>query len=163
MSDQDQSEKTEEPTPKKLSEARKKGQIATSKEVNSFAVLLGAALIIGIAGPFVALRVYSPLAGLVEKAGTMAVDQGSSGDILFEVFGSVIIAMAPVFVVFIVLALAASMGQSGILFTTEPISPKLDKISPIKGFGRLFAVRSLVEFLKGIAKMGSSAPSRSFW
>ena len=154
MSDEDQSEKTEEPTPKKLSEARKKGQIATSKEVNSFAVLLGAALVIGVAGPFVALRVYSPLAGLVEKAGTMPIDQGSSGIVLFDVFMSVIIAMSPVFAVFIVLALAASMGQSGILFTTDPISPKLEKISPIKGFGRLFSLRSLVEFLKGIAKMG---------
>ena len=154
MSDQDQSEKTEEPTPKKLSEARNKGQIATSKEVNSFAVLLGATLVIGILGPFVTLRVYSPLAGLVEKAGTMPIDQGSSGDILFDVFTSVIIALSPVFAVFMVLALAASLGQSGILFTAEPITPKFDKISPIKGFSRLFSLRSIVEFLKGIAKMG---------
>ncbi|WP_420566446.1 flagellar biosynthesis protein FlhB [Thalassobaculum sp.] len=154
MSDQDQSEKTEEPTPKKLSEARNKGQIATSKEVNSFAVLLGATLVIGIFGPFVALRVYSPLAGIVEKAGTMPIDQGSSGDILFDLFTSVLIALSPVFAVFMVLALAASLGQSGILFTAEPITPKFDKISPIKGFSRLFSLRSIVEFLKGIAKMG---------
>ena len=154
MSDQDQSEKTEEPTPKKLSEARKKGQIATSKEVNSFAVLLGAALVVGIAGPFVALRIYAPLAGIVEKAGTMPIDQGSTGEILYDTFATVLIAMSPVFAVFIVLALAASMGQSGILFTTEPLTPKLDKISPIKGFSRLFSLRSIVEFLKGIAKMG---------
>lgn len=153
MSDQDQSEKTEEPTSKKLSEARKKGQIPNSKEVNSFAVLLGATLVIGVAGPFVALRIYSPLAGIVEKSGLMPIDQGASSEILFDAFSSVLIAMAPVFGVFMILALAASLGQSGILFTTEPLTPKLDKLSPIKGFGRLFSLRSVVEFLKGIAKM----------
>ncbi|MCR9072040.1 MAG: flagellar biosynthesis protein FlhB [Alphaproteobacteria bacterium] len=153
MSDQDQSEKTEEPTPKKLSEARKKGQVANSKEINSFFVLVGAALAVAIVGPFVALRVYSPLAGLVEKSGTMPIDLGNTGQVLFDAFASVLIAMSPVFAIFMVLALAASLGQTGILFTTEPVTPKLDKISPIKGFGRLFSLRSLVEFLKGIAKM----------
>ncbi|MDF1793167.1 MAG: flagellar biosynthesis protein FlhB [Thalassobaculaceae bacterium] len=153
MSDQDQSEKTEEPTPKKLSEARKKGQIPNSKEVNSFAVLLGATLLVAIAGPFVALRVYSPLAGIIQKSESLPIDQGNTGLILYDAFSSVLIAMLPVFAVFMVLALAASMGQSGILFTTDPLTPKLDKLSPIKGVGRLFSLRSLVEFLKGIAKM----------
>jgi len=153
MSDQDQSEKTEEPTPKKLSEARKKGQIPNSKEVNSFALLLGATLVIAIAGPFVAIRVYSPLAGLVEQSGTMAVDGGATGEILYELVLSVLTALSPVFGTLIVLAILASMSQSGILFTTGPIEPKLEKISPIKGFSRLFALRSIVEFLKGIVKL----------
>ncbi len=153
MSDQDQSEKTEEPTPKKLSEARKKGQIPNSKEVNSFALLLAAALVIGIAGPYVAIRVYAPLAGIVEKSGTMPVDLGSAGAVLYDAFADVLLALSPVFGAIIVLAIAASLGQSGILFTAETIQPKLDKISPIKGFSRLFSMRSLVEFLKGIVKL----------
>lgn len=153
MSDQDQSEKTEEPTPKKLADARKKGQIPNSKEVNSFALLLGATLLVGIAGPFVAIRVFGTLAGLVDKSGSMPIDTGNTGEILFDAVSSVLIAMSPVFAALIVLAIAASMAQSGVLFSTESIQPKLDKISPIKGFGRLFSLRSLVEFLKGIAKL----------
>lgn len=153
MSDQDDADKTEEPTPKKLAEARKKGQIPQSKEVQNFAVLLGMALVVGIAGPFVALRVYSPLASIVERSGDFQIDLGSTGEILYDAVFSVILALSPVFGVFVILALASSLGQSGILFTAETITPKLEKLSPISGFKRLFSLRSLVEFLKGIFKM----------
>ena len=153
MADQDDADKTEEPTPKKISEARKKGQIAQSKEVGNFALLFGMALVIGVVGQYIALSVYSPLAGIVEKSGTYPVDLGSAGQVLREVFASTLWAIAPVFAAFLVLGLGAGLGQSGFLFTTEPLGFKLERISPISGFKRLFSLRSIVEFLKGLAKM----------
>src|SRR3546814_10818950 len=52
-----------------------------------------------------------------------------------------------------VLGLAAGLGQSGFLLTTQPIVPKLEKISPLAGFKRLFSLKSIVEFIKGVLKL----------
>jgi flagellar biosynthetic protein FlhB len=153
MADQDDAEKTEEPTPKKLSEARNKGQIAQSKEINSFALLLGALLLIAVAASFVASRLYAPLAILVEQSAVYRIDAVSAGTILWDLTVSTLIALSPVFGAIMVLALMATLGQAGFLFTAETITPKLDKISPIKGFQRLFSLRAIVEFVKGIFKM----------
>src|SRR3546814_20011343 len=85
MSDaQDDSQKTEEPTARKLSEARKKGQIAQSKEVSNFAALLGMAFMVAAIAPFMALYLFSTLAGVVEHAESVRVPPGSTGRILFR-------------------------------------------------------------------------------
>ncbi len=153
MADQDDADKTEEPTPKKLAEARKKGQIAQSKEVQNFALLFGMALVIAVIGPYIAFNVYLPLAGVVEKSGVLPIDTGSAGSVLTEIFSDTLLTVLPVFAVFVALGLLAGLGQSGILFTTEPLGFKLERISPISGFKRLFSLRSIVEFLKGLVKM----------
>lgn len=154
MSDsQDDSQKTEEPTSRRLSEARKKGQIAQSKEVTNFASLLGMTFMVGILAPFMMLRLFSALSGVVEHAGVVQINPGTTGTILFDLSVDSLIALAPVFGLFIVLALIANIGQSGFLVTPDPIMPKLEKISPLSGLKRMVSLRSIVEFLKGLLKM----------
>ncbi|NQW11421.1 MAG: flagellar biosynthesis protein FlhB [Alphaproteobacteria bacterium] len=154
MSDsQDDAQKTEEPTPRKLEQARQKGQIAQSREVSSFAVLLGLAFTVGVMGPFMVSGIHETLAALMEKSGVIPIDQRSAGTVLSDTFLDVLLWLSPMFVLFIVLALAANFSQAGILFTTEPITPKLEKISPLAGVKRLFSLKSLVEFLKGVFKL----------
>src|SRR3546814_571904 len=137
MSDaQDDSQKTEEPTARKLSEARKKGQIAQSKEVSNFAALLGMAFMVAAIAPFMALYLFGALAGVVEHAASVRVDPGSTGRILFDLTLDSMIALSPALGLFMVLGLAAGLGQSGFLLTTQPIVPKLEKISPLAGFKR---------------------------
>lgn len=153
MSEQDEASKTEEPTPKKLQDARKKGQIPQSKEIGSFAVLAGLALVVALVAPFVLPITFEHLRAIVEQSGSISLDHGTTADVMSSVTYGVLISLAPIFAVFIVLALAVQLGQVGFLLSTEPITPKLSKISPIAGAKRLFSMKSLVEFLKGLAKI----------
>ena len=154
MSDaQDDSQKTEEPTSKKLADARKKGQIAQSKEVSNFATLLGMTFMVALLAPFIAFQLHTSMARVFHQAALVHLDAGSAGEIMFDLTLDALIALSPAFGLFMVLALLASLGQSGLLFTTEPITPKLEKLSPISGLKRMFSLKSIVEFLKGILKM----------
>lgn len=154
MSDSnDDAQKTEEPTPRKLAQAREKGQIAQSREISNFAVLLGLAFTVAVIGPFMAAGIHDTLAVLVEKSGDIPIDRSNAGDVLTDTFAGVLLWLSPAFVLFIVLALLANLGQSGFLLSTEPITPKLSKISPIAGVKRLFSLKSVVEFIKGILKL----------
>jgi len=100
---EDDAQKTEDATPKKIEESRKKGQVALSREVNNFLMLLAGTMLIAVmAGP-----VFSDL-GILMRA----------------------------------------------LWAPEAIKPSLSKISLIKGFGRIFSMRSLMEFVKGMIKIG---------
>ena len=149
----DDSQKTEDPTPKKLEEARKRGQVALSREINNWVMLFAATLFIATlsASTFLGLkdmmRVYIAHAhDLPQAPGGMAVLLG----------GTLKEAMSILFMPFLLLVLAAFLGpfiQIGPLFAPEVIKPDLSKISIRKGFGRLFSMRSIVEFLKGIMKI----------
>ncbi|MCR9175315.1 MAG: flagellar biosynthesis protein FlhB [Alphaproteobacteria bacterium] len=154
MSEQDDASKTEEPTPKKLQDARNKGQIPQSKEIGSFGVLVAFAVAVAVLAPFSASMTHGRLKTLMEQSGTISLDIGNTGDVLMSTVLSVLLYFSPIFATFIVVALAVQLGQVGFLLSAEPIIPKLSKISPIAGVKRLVSVKSLVEFLKGLAKMG---------
>jgi len=153
MSDQDDAQKTEEPTPKKLADARNKGQVVQSKEIGNFATLAGLALMLMTIAPFSISLVFKQLFVLVEMSGTIPIDQASTGDVLYRTVLWLMLYLSPIFALFIVIALATQLGQVGFLLTAEPLAPKLSKLSPIAGFKRLFGLRALVEFLKGVAKL----------
>lgn len=154
MSDaQDDSQKTEEPTSRKLSQARAKGQIVQSKEVSNLASLAGMTFVVAAIAPFMALYLYRSLAGLIEHAAVVRIDAASTGEILFDLTLDALIALSPALGLFMVLGLAAGLGQSGFLLTTEPIVPKLEKLSPLAGVKRLVSLKSIVEFIKGILKL----------
>src|SRR3546814_6866637 len=89
---------------------------------------------------------------LFRIAASVRVDPGSTGRILFDLTLDSMIALSPALGLFMVLGLAAGLGQSGFLLTTQPIVPKLEKISPLAGFKRLFSLKSIVEFIKGVLK-----------
>lgn len=154
MSDsQDDSQKTEEPTPRKLSEARKKGQIAQSKEVSNFATLLGMTFMVALLAPFMVGQFYASLSRVIDQAAMVHIDVGTTGDILFDLAFSSLLTLSPVFGLFMLLAVLANLSQSGWLLTTEPITPKLEKLSLISGAKRLLSLKSIVEFLKGMVKL----------
>lgn len=150
---EDESEKTEDPTQKRLDDARQKGQIPTSREVNHWIMFLaGAIFILGLA-PSTGRDVANALDGIFANAHAIDV----AGPALPELFSRLItdigLAIAPLAALLIVFAFAAGVIQNGFMFTPESIKPSLDKISPIAGFKRLFSLRSLTEFAKGVLKL----------
>ena len=149
---EDSSEKTEEPTPHKLREARKKGQIAKSKEFTS-AILL---LISFFSLKAFALKLWTQLSdvsnmafnfiGTDFNAAVAEIVLRSSLTSFFEM-------QLPIFIIIVVSTIIIESVQTGFLFTTETLSPKLDNINPISGFKKLFALKQLVELFKSIIKM----------
>ena len=151
--DDDDSQKTEDPTPKRLEEARKKGQIALSRELNTWLMLLAGTLIIGtMAGPFMTeLTVF--MRGFIEHAGDLPQVPGGLRETLGASFWKVMSMLAIPMLLLMFMAFIGPFAQVGPLYAPEVIKPDISKISIIKGFKRLFSMRSVVEFLKGLAKM----------
>ena len=150
---QDDSQKTEEPTQRRLDQAREKGQVAKSQEVTHWFMILAAALFIGVFGESFATGIADSLYRFVERPHSIRLDGGQLRDVLFETMGQLGLAvLAPVIVVLLA-AFTAGIIQNGVMFSTETITPKLEKLSLIKGLKRLFSSRSLVEFAKGVSKI----------
>lgn len=150
---QDDSQKTEEPTHKRLQDARDKGQIAKSQEVSHWFMIAAFAVIVGFFLPNMVRDVAAIMLPFIEQPHLMATTPGGLlaiiGDSLLSLGFALLIPMA-----FLVLtALASGFIQSGVLITAEQIKPKLEKISVLKGFKRLFSLKTLMEFAKGIAKL----------
>lgn len=149
----DDSQKTEDPTPKKLEEARKRGQIALSREVNNWVMLFAATIfIMTFAGPMM-IGLRDIMGTYIEQAHAMPQMPGGLGFVLGECLKEVLKVM---FLPFLLLMAAAFFGpflQVGPLFAPGVIKPDFSKISIFKGFARLFSLRSLVEFAKGIMKI----------
>lgn len=153
MSEEDDSQKTEEPTQKKLDDARKKGQVPLSREVNHWVMIFAGVILVATASPGVFSGLTNFLGGYIENAHDYPSMPGGFGTILGDAFGKT---MAVVSIVFAAMMIAAFIGpftQVGPLFSPESIKPKLEKISIKKGFGRLFSKNSLMEFFKGLLKI----------
>lgn len=150
---QDDAQKTEEPTPKKLEEARKKGQIALSREINNWVMLLTGTVLVGAYAPYFMAELTDVIKIYISKSHTI---EGTPGGMEIALGRGAIEVLRLLLFPFIILLCAAFMGpfiQVGPLFAPEAIKPQLSKISIMKGFKRLFSLRSLMEFAKGLMKI----------
>lgn len=148
----DASEKTEEPTQKKLDDARKKGQVPSSREVNHWFMILGATLFVMVSLPTLASGLTASMQRFLEEPHLIPVD-GEGLEILFQqMTGEIGVLLLPV-VLMVAAALAPGLLQTGFLVSTESLKPKLEKISPLSGFKRLFSLKSVMEFGKGLLKL----------
>jgi type III secretion YscU/HrpY family protein len=145
------SEKTEQPTPKKLREARKRGEVAKSRELGTAAVLLVAAGALWATGE----RLLGALTGAWDSS-LAAIEGGAAAGptaVLSASASRGLDAMAPLLAAVVAAGALASFLQVGPLATLEPVTPKLERIDPVRGFGRIFSQRQLVELLKTVAKL----------
>ena len=156
--DNDSTEKTLEPTEKKLQDARKKGDVPSSKETGNMVVVLALLGIIAFVLPIQTPKVMDALFSLIEQSTTLTVDTGPVGVTrLSEIMGdfsiNVVIAIAPLFAVLVAGAAIGAVIQGETVVSLERIRPKLSKLSPAEGLKRLFSANSMVEFLKSIVKV----------
>ncbi len=152
MSESDE-EKTEDPTHKKLEDARKKGQQAYSKEVSNFFMIFAFTMIVIMSLPNAMEHLSDSMADYLKKAGQFEATPAQieeAGETMFlDIFGFLAIPL----LFLMVAALGSSLLQNGFNISSEPIMPKLEKISLRKGFSRMFSRRSFMEFIKGIIKI----------
>lgn len=151
MADQDQN-RSEAATPFKLEEARKRGSVPKSMDVNSLAVLLAGCVALYFAGPRIVgdeLRLFSALMSNAHQT-SFAIDDISTLSV--EAFRDSLSFLSPLFLCVAVLAVLSNFLQTGPVFSFYPLKPDLDKVNPIAGFKRLFSVRLLMEAVKTVLK-----------
>ena len=152
-------EKTEQPTAKKLEDARKEGQVAKSKEIANAATLLGLFVLLKFALSFLGEQFLEMFSGVYNKFPTLIKLSGGeirSRDIFLlmqDVLLRVVICMAPFLAVGFALSFLADFIQVKWKVTTKPLKPKFNKLNPVNGFKRMISLQSLMELLKSIIKI----------
>jgi flagellar biosynthetic protein FlhB len=149
----EQSQKTEEPTEKRLQDARERGQFAVSRELNHWFMFLALTVIFLSLAPGMLKGITDTLLKFVERPERLPTDAIGLGELLSDTMAEIGgILVLPIAVV-AGAALLASLSQTGIIFSTETVMPDLSRISILAGARRLFSWRALSEFTKGLAKI----------
>ena len=149
----DDAQKTEDPTAKRLQEAREKGQVPLSREVNNWIMLFFATVLIVNFGDSFMGSLQQNLKAYLEQAHMLPADIAGIGSVLGNAFWDILRLMTLPLLTLMTAAFIGPFVQVGPLWALKAIKPDFSKISPVKGFGRLFSLRSLVEFAKGIFKI----------
>ncbi len=152
MAESDSGEKSEEPTAKKLTDARKKGQIARSKDLGTMFVLVGSACAMLLMGDLLAERLALMMKNLFTISRAEALDVNA---IFAKVGAAAFSVVTPMLWIFFIILIAAFVGNTllgGMSFSAEAMAPKASRLSPFAGFKRMFGVQAWVELLKSILK-----------
>ncbi|MEC9040920.1 MAG: flagellar biosynthesis protein FlhB [Pseudomonadota bacterium] len=147
-------EKTEEPTPRRLEKAKEEGQTARSKELATMAVLLAGAGGLLIFGTSLGASIESIMRDSFVIERSAIFDTRHMSVQLILAAKEAAWALSPILVMLLIAAIAGSVGIGGLLFSAKAIAPKFNRMDPIKGLGRMFSMRSLIELVKAIAKVG---------
>jgi flagellar biosynthesis protein FlhB len=151
--ERDQSERSEEPTQRRLDEAVRRGDVVKSHEVNTWFIIGAATLNLMLFAGSMGEGLTTALRGLIANAHALAPDGGGLMRLITMLGTRIIAAAAIPFLVLMAAAFAGNMIQHRFLWSTEPLQPSLSKISPAAGLKRLFSRQALVNFGKGLAKL----------
>ena len=147
-------EKTEAATPKKRDEARKKGQVARSQDLNGAVVLLAGLSVLALTAPLVFDRLRAAMHdGLVLAASPDVVGEQGLGALMSELATVVALAVAPVAFGSLIAGIAASVAQVGWKPSAQTIKPDPKKLNPISGAKNIFGKKALFELVKNVAKV----------
>jgi flagellar biosynthetic protein FlhB len=143
----DDAEKTEEPTAKKIEDARKEGNVPKSQDASGVMTLFVAILALLMLFPYMSERTFSLVKYYFSLVG-QEIDRNAMVDIAFVTIKEFLLIVMPISIAVAVSGVIAALAQFGFLFTTDAIIPKFSKIDPIKGTANLFSVKKLIEGVK---------------
>jgi flagellar biosynthesis protein FlhB len=151
--DSDDTEKSEDPTQKKLDDALKRGDVAKSQEVSTWFIIAGATLVLISFSDSMGSNLKATMGGLLANSWRIPADGGAlihlTARIGFEIFIAIAI---PLFLLMLA-AVAGNLIQHRLVWSGESLKPKLDRVSPLAGIKRLFSKQALVNFVKGLLKL----------
>ncbi len=153
FADGDTGEKTEPATPRRREDARKKGQVFKSTDLNSAIVLLAGSGAIFASLPFAFNEIKKLLVIFFTDYALRDMNHEYAYYLLLESIVYFAKITGPVLIAAFIGALLISYMQVGFVFTTEPLTPKFNRINPIEGFKRIFSKRALVELIKSLLKV----------
>jgi flagellar biosynthesis protein FlhB len=154
MAENDDQERTEQATPKRLEEARRKGQIPRSRDLSAAAVMLAGGTALYMTGD----QLASQFSGLMRRGLSLTREQALDTTHMLSTLASAgadgLLACLPVLGVVLLAALAAPLALGGWSFSSEALMPQFSRLNPLQGIKRMFALRSLIELGKALAKFG---------
>src|SRR5579872_7243266 len=151
--EQDKSQQTEEPTAKRLEQARESGDIVKSSEVTSFVLLAGGTLAIAMFGHSTAIAIAKLLTMFIERPEEMSVDGAGLASLSRGLLLHVALILAPFMGVMILASLAGHVVQSRPSFVPEKLKPDFSKLSIPAGLARMFGPEGWMNLLKGLVKI----------
>ncbi|MCI4661478.1 MAG: flagellar type III secretion system protein FlhB [Neomegalonema sp.] len=151
----DGQEKTLDPTPQKLKQAREKGDIPKSNDINAAAMYLGIVAVLAIGGGMIGQGLGAPLAAMLARPHdfSQALLHSGHGSMFAQLASAIGLAVAPLFLVPVLFVLIALMGQQAFVIAPSKLEPKLSKISPLANAKQKFGMTGLMEFFKSFVKL----------
>src|SRR5690625_4142534 len=154
MAEESDLEKTEPASPRRLEKAREEGQIARSRELNTFLVLAVGVAALWLTAGFLFKQLMLLFQQSMRFDLKLVVDPTAMVTQVVQLAQKVLMGLSPFFLMVFITAVIAPILLGGIVFSSKALEPKLERINPIKGLKRLFAWQTLVELIKTLAKAG---------
>jgi flagellar biosynthetic protein FlhB len=156
MSDEapEESSKTEDPSSKRLEDAHKKGDVAKSQELTTWFMLGGSALVFAMLGPSTSSALMLSLKSMVANADLYEIGGAALTNWWWGIAGSILLVSLIPLVIMAACGVIGNLIQHRPLLSLDPISPKFERVNPLAGAKRLFSSESLVNFVKGLVKLG---------
>lgn len=149
----DGQEKSEEPTSKRMADSRKKGQVARSRELNTFMMMLFSALALWFMGEGLVSGLLDLMRADLTIDRSAIFDTKAMSKHLLDDLVTSLWMLAPFMALLAVVAIGSSVSLGGFNFSLEALQPKFSKLNPLSGMKRLFGVQGLVELIKAILKV----------
>ncbi|MBK5240417.1 fused FliR family export protein/FlhB family type III secretion system protein [Clostridium sp.] len=146
----DSGEKTEDATPKKKADSKKKGQVAKSKELSSTFTLLTVTLVMILLGSYALNNLKGILSLFLGNYLTLPLTEYTVRSVHLTAIIRFCLLILPLVVPIMIMGIIASLIQSGFIFTGDPLKPDIKKLNPISGFKKIFSTRSLVELVRNL-------------
>jgi flagellar biosynthetic protein FlhB len=162
VADTDDSQKTEDPTGRRLQEAHDSGNVANSREVNNLFMILALTISVVAFGGSMARDIVNMTLPFFEAPDKVPTDIGHLTTLGWKLLGMIMLAGAAPLALALIAAFGSGYLQFGLILSTDSLMPDLDKISPLSGLKRIFSLRSLSEFFKGLLKL-AIVGSIAFW
>src|SRR5436305_5247252 len=153
--ERDTSEKTEDPTQKRLDDAHDRGDVAKSQEVNTWFMIAGATLVLSTFSGSIGGGITMPLRNLVANVGVIRADGPGLLALARQLEFIVIAALGIPLLLLLLAAIAGNMVQHRLVWSGESLKPKLSKISPLAGAKRVFGKQAAANFAKGVFKVAA--------
>src|ERR1700761_6027399 len=149
----DTSDKTEDPTQKRLDDAVERGDVAKSQEINTWFIIAGGTLVMSTFGGSIGGGMLMPLRNLIANSWMIRTDGASLLELASQLEFAVVAAIGVPMLLLALAALAGNMMQHRLVWSGEQLKPKLNKISPGAGAKRIFGKQAAANFLKGLFKL----------
>ncbi|MCZ4371517.1 MULTISPECIES: flagellar biosynthesis protein FlhB [Vibrio] len=153
MAESDGQERTEDATPRRLQQAKEKGQVARSKELASVSVLVVGAVSLMWFGDALAGGLFASMRRLFSLSREEIFDLGKLFDIASSALVNLLLPLLLVLITLFIAAFIGAAGVGGVNFSVEAAMPKFSKLNPLSGFKRMFGLQSWVELIKSILKV----------
>lgn len=150
---EDKHSKTEEATPKKISDSKKKGQVPKSADFNSAFSSLVFAILLGSLGQHLFSRSLETLRASLRTGFGASLSAGETSRILLQSVARFAIIFLPFGLLAVILGIVSNLIQVGFIFSAEPVKPDFKRLNPLEGFKNIFSVKSLFNLLKSVMKL----------